>query len=177
MPAPRKQGLLRQPSLLIVAASFMLVSGLREQEGVSKSAQPAVSAQGDAKVQKQIKDANKQIAMRTYDVSDLVSVRALWRSQVPSLWGIEFNNENHDGMAALVRVQGLVGPLRRGVVPHDTHPSASAPHSLPDFSRAGCSQMYAAGGPFQPTPVNVYPKTARSSRPSPLKSPTNRPVS
>ena len=104
MPAPRKQGLLRQPSLLIVAASFMLVSGLREQEGVSKSAQPAVSAQGDAKVQKQIKDANKQIATRTYDVSDLVSVRALWRSQVPSLWGIEFNNENHDGMAALVRV-------------------------------------------------------------------------
>jgi hypothetical protein len=93
-----------QPSLLIVAASFMLVSGWREQEGVSKSAQPAASAPGDPKVQKQSKDAKKQIATRTYDVSDLVSVRALGRSQVPSLWGIEFNNENDDGMAALVRV-------------------------------------------------------------------------
>src|SRR5438132_12103721 len=104
MPAPRKQGLLRQPSLLIVAASFMLVSGWREQEGVCKSAQPTLAAQSDPKVQKQTKDAKKQIATRTYDVSDLVSVRALWRSQVPSLWGIEFNNEKDDGMAELVRV-------------------------------------------------------------------------
>src|SRR5262249_32466594 len=51
---------------------------------------------------------------------------------------------------------GAAPPAARpGVAPHETHPFASAPHSLPDFPRAGCNQMYPAGGPFQPTPVSV----------------------